>query len=115
MPRASGLAGAVLCATLLAGCALLATTPAAPQFAGQPGLTVAEAAQRITPGQSTRAQVTARLGAAETLRFDSGWEVWVYRARASRPPNAAPELLVLFGPDGVARKVRSRGADAPIR
>lgn len=112
MRRASGLPGAVLGSALLAGCGLLATAPGAPQFSGQPGLTVTEAAQRVIPGQSTRAQVAAALGPGETLRFDSGWEVWVYRARGARPPGAAPELLVLFGPDGVARKLRVRPADA---
>ena len=76
---------------------------------------VAAAAQRVAVGRSTRADVAAALGAAETLRFESGHEVWVYRARGTRAPGESPELVILFGPDGLAKKVRARPAMPPVR
>jgi len=112
MRRASRVASASGVAALLAGCALIAGAPPAPQFPAQPGLATAQAAQRVTPGQSTRAQVADALGMAETIRFNSGWEVWVYRVRPTRTPSAGSELVVLFAPDGVVRKMRVRTADA---
>jgi hypothetical protein len=112
MRRASRAAVASWGAALLGGCALIAGPPGGPLFPAQPGLTAAQAAQRVIPGQSTRAQVADALGTAETIRFNSGWEVWVYRVRAARHPGAGAEFVVLFAPDGVVGKMRVRAADA---
>jgi hypothetical protein len=50
-------------------------------------------------------QMRARLGpAAQVIAFDSGYQVWRYRYPAARDGYA--EFVVLFGPDGMARKAR---------
>lgn len=104
---------ACACALLLAGCAApggwLGGGAGAPVFR-EPGLAAPAAAQRVEPGRSTRAEVAAALGTAETIRFDSGYEIWVYRAAGARVPAEAPELVILFGPDGLVKKVRARPA-----
>lgn len=100
----------VLCAAL-AGCALSGpgtVEDASPgvQPASAPSLQVAQAA--VHAGD-TKSQVTAALGAAKGYRFESGWEVWVYRwLGAHRSARGATELVVLFGPDGRVRKTRPR-------
>ncbi|SEO54417.1 hypothetical protein SAMN05428959_109201 [Duganella sp. CF517] len=61
----------------------------------------------------TTAQMRAALGPPTALRFDSGYQVWRYRYPTSKPeknqedgkPGYA-EFVVLFGPDGIARKAR---------
>jgi hypothetical protein len=50
------------------------------------------------------------LGPAEVLRFDSGWEVWAYRAPGERRPDGSAELVLLFDPQGVLRKARALAA-----
>jgi hypothetical protein len=50
-------------------------------------------------------QMRARLGpAAQVIGFDSGYQVWRYRYPAARQGDA--EFVILFGPDGMARKAR---------
>jgi outer membrane protein assembly factor BamE (lipoprotein component of BamABCDE complex) len=108
------LAGVAAClaAACVAGCALPAGTlvidkPESSLLAG--GLTAAAAQQAVTVGQSTKAQVAAALGAATVVKFDSGYEVWVYRgpevAEARREPD---EFVILFSPAGVATRTRVR-------
>ena len=87
--------------------------------------------QAICIGQSSKADVIAALGSTKVLRFDSGFEVWVYRLddkpaaemagldwlastailglgnRAQRADNRA-EFIVLFAPSGVVAKTRVR-------
>jgi hypothetical protein len=68
-----------------------------------------QAAQAAVHAGDTKAQVIAALGAANGFRFDSGWEVWVYRwLGADRSARGATEFVVLFGPDGRVRKSRIR-------
>lgn len=95
-----------------AGCApfgngmLDASTPGVMR-AGSPG--PAAARDSVRPGSSTKADVGAALGRATAIAFDSGWEVWVYRwPGAGLLARDATELVVLFDPSGVARKVRMR-------
>ena len=99
----------VLCA--LGGCAMYG----APLEENSPGveranvLSPAQAQARVNPGTSTKADVAAALGPANVVAFDSGWEVWVYRwLGADRSARAATEVVVLFDPQGTARKVRMR-------
>jgi hypothetical protein len=50
-------------------------------------------------------QMRTRLGpAAQVIGFDSGYQVWRYRYPAARQGYA--EFVILFGPDGLARKAR---------
>jgi hypothetical protein len=66
----------------------------------------------LADGYRSRAQLRAALGPAQVIRFGSGHEVWRYSyppaaAGATNPAEPA-ELVVLFGPDGVALKSRRR-------
>ena len=100
----------IAAALALAGCAMPLLAPqqhGAPAFR-DPALTMNAARDAIAPGTSTKAEVQARLGPAEVVRFDTGWEVWAYRDKKGREPAAWPELVILFSPDGVAQKVRVR-------
>jgi len=87
--------------------------------------------QSIRTGQSTKADVVAALGSTKILRFDSGFEVWVYRlddkpaaempgldslaskvisgpgSRGQRADGSA-EFIVLFARSGVVAKTRVR-------
>jgi hypothetical protein len=74
---------------------------------------------RLTIGKSTKGDVAAALGETLVLRFDTGYEVWVYQvenharapaARATDEATAAtrPELVILFAPSGVVAKTRIR-------
>ncbi len=55
-------------------------------------------------------QMQAALGAASVIRFDSGYQVWRYRYPSLAPAkNGEPryaDFVILFGPDGMARKAR---------
>ena len=79
-------------------------------------------AQRIEVGATTKSELETTFGAAAVVRFDSGYEVWIYKDEEGAPkflqfvpvvglaarmmPNQTRELAVLFGPDGVVRKFR---------
>jgi outer membrane protein assembly factor BamE (lipoprotein component of BamABCDE complex) len=79
-------------------------------------LTAEAAAERLAVGRSTRQQVAALLGPGETLRFDSGWEAWVYRSHGARGDAVdGPELVLLFEPAGVLRKARVRAGAVATR
>lgn len=103
-------APAVLCLAL-AGCAALggADTPddRLPSFRDQ-RLSPEDAARAIVIGQTTRAGLAAALGPAKTIHFDSGYEVWVYRARAATADAGPGEFVVLLAPSGVVTKIRIR-------
>ncbi|MDB5929046.1 MAG: hypothetical protein JWR60_753 [Polaromonas sp.] len=118
-PPGAGLALALLACHWLAGCAgpggLLAPSGKAPAFR-DPALSMQSAQQIVVPGKSTQADVLAALGRATVVRFDSGFEVWVYRDRPARSADsrASAEFVILFTPSGVAKKTRIRPAyDAP--
>jgi hypothetical protein len=106
-------ASTFLAAAVLAGCAAgpggLSPGEERPRFR-DPALTVQAAGQALVPGQTRRQDLLERLGPAEVVRFDTGYEVWVYRARNAREPRATPELVVLLDPAGVVSKVRVRPA-----
>ena len=99
----------------LAGCAgtsgWLNSESNAPPFRN-PKLSMQGAAASIAIGQATQADVLAALGPASALRFDSGFEVWVYRAKAPEATGTKAELVVLFAPSGIAKKTRIRPAYA---
>jgi hypothetical protein len=78
----------------------------------------------VTIGKSTRADVVAVLGETLVIRFDTGYEVWVYRLteasrvlpqRSVRTSDKAwastpPEFVILFAPSGLVAKTRIRPA-----
>ena len=72
-------------------------------------------ATMLAPGYGNTADVRAKLGPATALQFDTGMQVWRYRypqatsqgsGKGSDGPPAFAEFVILFGPDGVARKAR---------
>lgn len=86
-------------------------------------------AQRIQVGVTTKPELEAILGTAEIVRFDSGYEVWVYKDKKGAPkllqfvpvvglaarmiPGHTRELAILFSPDGVVRKFRLMRTQTP--
>jgi hypothetical protein len=101
-------------AVCIAGCATRAPTTTSEVATARRAALVApeRAADAVMIGESTRADVIAALGKALTLRFDSGYEVWVYRhgrQRNARDATAA-EFVILFAPSGVVEKTRFRPA-----
>jgi hypothetical protein len=115
----------------LVGC--VTPAPAIPS-AAPPSLPEATAFSMATTAHamvgSSRDEVAAALGPATIVRFDSGYEVWVYRfvepaapkqaevpagAAATRDPSdrrrRPGELVMLFAPSGVVTKVRVRAEE----
>ena len=103
---------AFACCLLLAACAgpgLFSGGSDAPPFSN-PALSMQSASDSIAIGKSSKAEVTAALGAATVINFDSGYEVWVYRAKSRGPAETKAEFVILFGTDGVVKKTRLRPA-----
>jgi hypothetical protein len=105
-------AGVAFCLGL-AGCAGapgFLSAEKVPAFRDQK-MTMEDARDAVATGKSTKADVMAALGAATIVRFDSGFEIWVYRAK---PPGAtaatpgAAEFVILFAPSGIVKKTRIR-------
>ena len=90
-----------------AGPGLFSSSNDAPPF-GNPAMTMQSASDSITIGKTSKADVMATLGTATVINFDSGYEVWVYRAKSREPAEAKAEFVILFSPDGVVRKTRVR-------
>ena len=111
----SSFIGATIVCLLMAGCATTGTFDPPPQGpgsarspAGQP-LSPQAAMDSIAIGMSSKADVSAALGQAVVIPFDSGSEVWVYRGGgAEKTTRSATELVVLFDRSGVVAKVRLR-------
>jgi outer membrane protein assembly factor BamE (lipoprotein component of BamABCDE complex) len=101
-------------AAALSGCALMGPASLEEGGAGvmrANGPTPSVAQASVPPG-STKDQVAAALGRANVVRFDSGWEVWVYRwPGADRSTRGATELVVLFDAQGLVKKSRIRPGD----
>jgi hypothetical protein len=94
-------------------------------LAGTRAVTAQAVRDNIAPGISTRAAVLAALGQTTSIRFDNGYEVWVYRYTGATPEtsnDAKPaaknssggdaELVLLFSAAGVLTKSRIRAAPA---
>jgi hypothetical protein len=106
-------------------------------FAGTAANTIPGGSARaaVTIGKSTKAEVLAALGKAAVIRFDSGFEVWVYQITgepvtiqtAAKASAEAPggrdslevatrgkaEFVILFAPSGVVSKTRVRPSPLP--
>lgn len=94
----------LLCAALLAGCA---TQPA-------PSGSVVAAerlSSSVVAGSTTKAELLAALGPTKSVRFDSGYEAWVYQSPAGN--GQFSEFVVLIDPSGVVSKTRTRAPAAP--
>jgi len=114
---------AVAFCVFVAGCA----TPGASSLTTVSADTVKNA---ITIGKSTKTDVIAALGKTRGIRFDSGFEVWVYRvtgdtsarldlgglfrsAGSEKGSPGATEFVILFAPSGVVAKTRIRPPPLP--
>ena len=102
---------------LLSSCAILEGSALGPDAPGvMQGRSVSPAAAQaaVAIGKSTRAEVKSALGQGAVVRFDSGFEVWVYRwPGAQRTSRAATEFVILFDQSGVVRKTRLRPGYGP--
>ena len=75
-------------------------------------MSMQNASDSIVTGKASKADVMAALGAATVINFDSGFEVWVYRAKSREPAETKAEFVILFAPEGVVKKTRVRPAYA---
>ena len=101
---------ASVCCLWLAACAgagLFSAGNDAPPFSN-PTMSMQSANDSVTVRKSTKAEVMVTLGAATVITFDSGYEVWVYRAKSRESAEAKAELVILFSSDGVVKKTRLR-------
>jgi len=90
----------LLCAAiLLAGCA---SQPA------PPGAVVAaeRLTQSVVAGRTSKAELLATFGPTKNVRFDSGYEAWVYQSPAGG--GQFSEFVVLIDPSGIVSKTRTR-------
>ena len=71
-----------------------------------PGMSMQNASDAVVVGQSTKDGVAGVLGPATVVKFDSGFEVWLYRANPSSEAAAKAEFVILFAPSGVVKKTR---------
>ena len=94
----------LLCAALLTGCATQNAAPPGAQVLAE------RLRQTVVAGQTTKAQLLAAFGPTKNVRFDSGFEAWVYQSPADDGRYA--EFVVLIDPAGVVAKTRTR-APAP--
>ena len=115
------------CGLLVAGCiglagcasvnptALLESSQQAPIFQNK-NLSLESAAASLqtlaTSGRNaSQPEVTNLLGKATSkVRFDNGYEIWVYRNASIKAPASGTELVLLFAPDGLLKKYRVRPA-----
>ena len=106
---------AIAAGAMLSGCALLGPSsieeggPGVMKVQGGPA---PQAALSMAAAGASKAQVAAALGRANVVRFDSGWEVWVYRwPGADRSTRGATEVVVLFDAQGIVKKSRLRAGE----
>ena len=108
--RGSVMAGVLASCLWLAGCAgALGFADSTHPFR-DPGLSMQGAMQAVTIGTSSQQDVMAALGPGTVVSFDSGYEVWVYRKNPLRSEAANAELVILFAPSGIVKKMRIRPA-----
>jgi hypothetical protein len=83
----------------------------------------------VVVGKSKREDVIASLGETLAIRFDSGYEIWVYRLSEEVTANRTlaqrmalgnesqsnAEFVILFAPSGLVTKTRLRPAPQPNR
>lgn len=92
---------------LVAGCASTPSSP--PPLKSGEVRSIEVARNGLSIGTSTKTEVRALLGRTNEVAFDSGYEVWAYRQQLKekeKPPSR--ELVLLFDPSGVLRKMRLR-------
>jgi hypothetical protein len=103
-PRRLLAAGALLMPLLIPTAMLSGCATNAPE----PGKVVAQDrfTQGVVPGRTTRAELLAAFGPTKTVRFDSGYETWLYESEAGGGRHT--ELVLLLDRSGIVRKMRVR-------
>lgn len=91
-------------ALLLAACASQPAPPGAQ-------VPLERLSQAVVPGRTTKAELIAAFGATKSVRFDSGYEAWVYQSPAGGGRFA--EFVILLDPAGVVSKTRTRAPSPP--
>lgn len=112
MRRCTLVVATLVCFT---GCAAPQSRAPLPPFR-DPALTLQGASETIVPGKTARDALAANLGPANTVRFASGFEVWIYSMKTAAGQSSATspaELVLLLDPSGVVQKVRIKPAYAP--
>ncbi len=103
----------VMVSGLITGCAgapgLFGSADTAPPFRDAT-MSMQTAKELVVNGLTTKADVMSGLGSATIVKFESGYEVWVYRAGARESSAGKPELVILFTPSGVVKKHRLKPA-----
>ncbi|MGE5522461.1 MAG: hypothetical protein ACM3SS_02010 [Rhodospirillaceae bacterium] len=120
---------AIASAGCIAGCATSSSTapgavaPSLPSKLIEPS----RIESAVSIGKSTKRDVAAALGETLVIRFDTGYEVWVYRLAGDTPARtssgqhpvrrgsdrSATEFVLLFAPSGLVVKTRIRPAPKP--
>ena len=98
------------CCIWLQGCAAPGASlseNAAPSFRDQ-SMSAQAASESVVIGKSTKAEVQAALGPGKVVKFDSGFEVWVYGASEGKVASERSEFVILFTPSGIVKKTRIR-------
>ena len=104
-------------AVCMAGCVTLpATPPSAVVTSAVKRAVVADRAKdAVEAGKSSKADVAAALGETLVIRFDTGYEVWVYDVDSQAPragdkatSDIRAEFVILFRPSGLVAKTRVR-------
>jgi len=98
--------------TFIVGCAGPQERPAnedPPPFRDA-ALTIPTAAGMVVAGTWSRDDVITALGEGNTVRFDSGHEVRLYRDKRTDASVSPAELVVLISPGGVVQKLRIKPA-----
>jgi hypothetical protein len=122
--RAFVIVAAAVVLALCGGCATQTVPTAVVTSAATKAVAAERAKHAVVPGKSSKTDVLAALGESLVIRFDSGYEVWVYRldggpdrsgrvASFLRPDAqraAAAEFVILFAPSGLVSKTRIRPA-----
>jgi len=94
---------ALMLSVLVAGCATQSAAPPGTQVAAE------RLAQSVVAGRTTRAELLAAFGPTRSIRFDSGYEAWVYQSPAG--DGKFSEFVLLIDPAGVVSKTRTRAPD----
>lgn len=103
LPRGAllSLLAPLLLAFVVSGCVTITTTP--------PGTVLPpEKTAQVQAGQTTRAELLARLGPTRMVRFDNGVEVWRYLLPAAPTKDGAGygEYVVVLDARGVVTRTR---------
>jgi hypothetical protein len=98
--RIRSLAGALVLSLTVAACATQSEAPPGTQVAAE------RLAQTVVAGRTTKAEVLAAFGPTKSIRFDSGYEAWVYQSPAG--DGRFTEFVLLIDPRGVVSKTRTR-------